>query len=64
MTTPTPVPAPTPTEATDLCHCGHTEDQHDPISARYCRATLSEALGRTCNCPVGPSVTSRSYDRR
>ena len=56
----TPIPA----QATELCHCGHTEDQHDAISTRYCRATLTGALGRTCNCPVGPDVVARSYDRR
>ncbi|HUR75216.1 MAG TPA: RGCVC family protein, partial [Sporichthya sp.] len=46
------------------CHCGHSEDQHDEVAARYCKVTLSQALRRTCTCPVGPAVTARSYDRR
>ncbi|MBA3741659.1 RGCVC family protein [Sporichthya sp.] len=60
MTTPTS----SPTQATDLCHCGHTDTQHDVVAARYCRVTLSEALARPCTCPVGPDVVARSYDRR
>lgn len=50
--------------ATDMCHCGHTEDKHDPVAHRYCQATLSEALPRGCVCQVGPHVPARSYDRR
>lgn len=48
----------------EVCHCGHTEDQHDAVALRYCRVTLSAALPRPCTCPVGPQVVSRSYDRR
>ena len=50
--------------ATEVCHCGHTEDQHDDVAMRYCLATLSAALPRACTCPVGPHVPARSYDRR
>ncbi len=53
-----------PFQATDLCHCGHTEDQHDAVAMHYCRVTLSEALPRTCTCPIGPRALPRSYDRR
>jgi hypothetical protein len=59
MTTPL-----SPSQATDLCHCGHTVAEHDVVATRYCRVTLSEALPRSCTCPVGPSVLPRSYDRR
>lgn len=58
------IPIPSATQALNLCHCGHTDDQHDAVAARYCRVTLSEALGRSCTCPVGPDVSARSYDRR
>lgn len=60
MTTPTPTPA----QATDLCHCGHTDAEHDAVATYYCRVTLSQALARTCTCPVDPQVRPRSYDRR
>jgi hypothetical protein len=59
MTTPM-----SPTQGTDLCHCGHTEEQHDAVAARFCRATLSEVLRRGCACRVGAPEASRSYDRR
>jgi hypothetical protein len=53
-----------PLIATDMCHCGHTDEQHDPVARRYCQATLSESLPRPCVCRVGPDVPARSYDRR
>jgi hypothetical protein len=63
MTTPTSPTGPA-SPTTDVCHCGHTENEHDPVALRYCRATLADGLQRTCTCPVGPSVAARSYDRR
>jgi hypothetical protein len=42
------------TAAGDLvCHCGHVLTGHDPVGARYCRATLSGALTRGCICRPG-----------
>ena len=31
--------------------CTHELEHHDPISARYCRATQAQALPRGCICP-------------
>ncbi|GAA0223315.1 RGCVC family protein [Cryptosporangium japonicum] len=30
--------------------CGHDTAAHDPISRRYCAATLTNALTRDCIC--------------
>ncbi|WP_019872882.1 RGCVC family protein [Sporichthya polymorpha] len=49
--------------ATELCHCGHAEDEHDQIAARYCRATESAGLERGCTCPVGPDAPPWTYNR-
>lgn len=66
MTTPTSPTQATnsPAPATDVCHCGHTQQEHDAVALRYCRATSADGLQRACTCPVGPSVVARSYDRR
>ncbi len=31
--------------------CPHPSSEHDPISARYCTATVAGALPRGCICP-------------
>ena len=60
MTTPqiTPIPV------TELCHCGHTEAEHDPVALRYCRATMSGVLRRGCTCFPDELLAPRIYDRR
>jgi hypothetical protein len=40
------------TALTTLCACGHPMEEHDPIAARYCRATTSGDLQRGCICVV------------
>ena len=60
MTTPQTSPAP----VVALCHCGHTEDEHDVVAARYCRATLSNVLRRGCTCHPEEEKAPRVYDRR
>lgn len=45
-----------------LCHCGHSDDQHDAVATRYCQVSL--AVPRPCACAVGPKGAPRSYDRR
>ncbi|MBS2965874.1 RGCVC family protein [Actinocrinis puniceicyclus] len=37
-----------------LCTCGHPYDQHDPISIRYCDATVTGGLSRGCICRTVP----------
>lgn len=32
------------------CLCGHKQDEHDPLAARYCQATIAGALERGCMC--------------
>jgi hypothetical protein len=39
-----------PLEACDVCE--HPIADHDAISLRYCKATLSSALSRHCICPT------------
>jgi hypothetical protein len=36
--------------APTICACGHPLDKHDPIAARYCRATANGELPRGCIC--------------
>jgi hypothetical protein len=33
-----------------MCACGHPLDHHDPIAARFCRATIDGVLPRGCIC--------------
>ncbi|MGY1839546.1 MULTISPECIES: RGCVC family protein [unclassified Modestobacter] len=33
--------------------CAHPMDAHDPIGARFCRATAAGALDRGCACRIG-----------
>ncbi|WP_425389407.1 RGCVC family protein [Cryptosporangium arvum] len=45
----------TPSDARDTAPhacdvCGHDAAAHDPISRRYCAATLTNALSRDCIC--------------
>jgi hypothetical protein len=40
------------TPLTTLCACGHPMEEHDPVAARYCRATASGDLERGCICVV------------
>ena len=41
--------------ATDaLCVCGHPYSEHDPISVRYCDATITGGLSRGCVCSAAP----------
>ncbi|MGH3377243.1 MAG: RGCVC family protein [Actinoallomurus sp.] len=35
-----------------LCACGHPVADHDPVAARYCRATAAGSLLRGCVCDV------------
>jgi hypothetical protein len=42
--------APTPSTAAVCDTCGHLITAHDVIGVRYCRATLENALARTCIC--------------
>jgi len=37
----------------DLCACGHPYSRHDPISIRYCDATVTAGLNRGCVCRTG-----------
>ncbi|GAA3390231.1 RGCVC family protein [Cryptosporangium minutisporangium] len=38
--------------AVQICDvCAHAAEGHDPISRRYCAATLANALSRNCICP-------------
>ena len=62
MTSPQSSPSPTP--VIERCHCGHDDDQHDAVAARFCRATLSGVLRRGCACRLGEPELPRSYDRR
>ncbi len=57
MTSPMPalVRRATPSDARDTAPhacdvCGHDAAAHDPISRRYCAATLTNALSRDCIC--------------
>jgi hypothetical protein len=34
------------------CDCGHEAARHDPTALRYCRATASSELRRSCICDV------------
>jgi hypothetical protein len=40
--------------AAALCECGHLYSAHDPISTRYCDATITGGLDRGCVCSVVP----------
>jgi hypothetical protein len=42
------------------CPCGHSADEHDPVAARYCQATVGGALDRDCMCV--PVSIRFSYD--
>ncbi|WP_344609279.1 RGCVC family protein [Sporichthya brevicatena] len=53
-----------PSAAIERCHCSPGEGEHDEVATRYCPATLSAALPRTCACALGPTTAARSYDRR
>jgi hypothetical protein len=33
--------------------CPHPLAQHDPIGARFCRATADSAISRGCVCSIG-----------
>ncbi|MDQ1748770.1 MAG: hypothetical protein QOD07_3033 [Frankiaceae bacterium] len=42
--------------AADQCGCGHLDNAHDEIAARYCAATQLGALTRGCICQHAPTV--------
>jgi hypothetical protein len=53
-TTPTGVVDESIVEALAACDvCEHPIAEHDSISLRYCKATLSSALSRHCICRTG-----------
>ena len=41
------------------CPCGHPADQHDSLSARYCRATVVGGLDRGCMCVLAAAPLPR-----
>lgn len=43
------------------CPCGHGPRRHDPIAARYCRATVTGGLRRACICP--PAAETQVWGR-
>jgi hypothetical protein len=57
--TATSVPPVTPAKtAVSHCSCGHDDDAHDMIAARFCAATRAETLTRGCICQPGPTFRS------
>jgi hypothetical protein len=38
------------------CLCGHKSAAHDRIALRYCQATASSELRRTCICNVAAAL--------
>jgi hypothetical protein len=47
----------------EMCDvCGHALALHDRVAARYCDATLHNALSRTCICST-PNSPSSHYTR-
>ena len=51
-------PATPATTAADQCRCGHLDNAHDVIAARFCAATQAGALSRGCICHPGPTFRS------
>jgi hypothetical protein len=51
-------------ESAELCRCGHESDQHDPMAARYCRATRSGGLQRGCICAAAGTAVLDRYTGR
>lgn len=57
-------PTTTSTDTSDAtCHCGHRVDEHDTIAARYCGATLDNALSRGCVCQPLPPLAAGLFTR-
>ena len=47
---------PPTTTASDQCGCGHLDQAHDVIAARFCAATIAAALTRACICHTAPTL--------
>ncbi len=45
------------------CLCGHPPADHDPIAARYCRATAAGSLVRSCICKAHLPVDFRRAEK-
>jgi hypothetical protein len=57
-TAPSPQLATRAEPAPHRCGCGHLDQTHDHIAARYCAATQTGALTRGCICHAGPMTRS------
>jgi hypothetical protein len=47
-----------PPRSSAICPCGHPDERHDPVAARYCRATTSSQLDRGCICHAEAGMAS------